>query len=65
MKLCVDCKWYVAPLKIHGFMDGWAWCESPNNSRSPVDGELQTYPCYRTRDDSNKCGMDAKWFEAK
>jgi len=62
MKFCKDCKYYVHPPGIESFD-----CRHPNNiDVSPVDGsESGRLYAISLRKDESKCGMVAKWFEAR
>lgn len=60
-KICKDCKFYIVPSNGKN--------EEPlcakTKSISIITGEPSYFPCYMERYESDKCGMDAKWFEPK
>lgn len=60
MKLCIDCKHYSESPGA-----GWRECAHPK-MLSKVDGKPHEL-CSSVRDrmDSNSCGPNARWFEAK
>lgn len=60
MKLCKDCKHYK-----ESELGPWnAKCAKAENT-NPVDGTTYNDPCGSVRAYVDKCGPDAKWFEAK
>lgn len=70
MKLCIDCA--HARASVTGEIDDIAACWHPKNTKtSLVTGKLvivrDTEFCavQRLRDDENRCGPSAQWFEPR
>lgn len=58
MKYCKDCKW-------HREGSIGQWCDSPENGISLVTGKSISQLAVSNRNNSNRCGNKAVWFEEK
>lgn len=57
-KCCKDCKWCT-----EGRIE--YWCDSPKNGISLVTGKPISQFAVSNRNNSNRCGNKAVWFEEK
>ncbi len=57
-KYCKDCKWYTEG-------SSFDWCDSPENGISLVTGKPISPFAVSNRNNSNRCGNKAVWFEEK
>ena len=58
MKLCIDCEHYRNRSNM-------AFCESPKNEWSVIDGRPKSLFAALQRSTRYSCGPDAAWFEPK